>query len=397
MSKVKLTYVFDRDNIVKSPLDRGLIELRYYLNGVAKYHTTKITVLKAQWNKEKKIVKHPEAYVLNDELDALTEKINRARRDAEHKNQVFDLNSVKLCLKAQKIKTSVFTDFATNEVNNNNSIKEVTKRSYRNTINKLITYNNNKAVLFSDLNYTFFYGFINHLNGSNLEQSTIKKNNKNCKALIEIATKKGYFDKSNPCKDIKIKELATKINALTWEQITVIEKLNFEKHETRLEKMRDMFLFSCYTGLRVSDLISLKKEHLKETQGGLTIDLFTKKVNKHAVLPLYELFPVKQENTTRPLKILHKYLTDESETIFPKYSDQLYNRELKEIGHRAKIDFKLTSHIGRKTFATYLPTTGVSTFTLKSLLQHANLKTTERYVKTDEKRVNSDLKKSKWD
>lgn len=396
MSKVALSFVFDRKKRIKTPSDKGLIELRYYLNGIAKYHTTKIEVLQSQWNDARKIIKHPESDILNDELDALTERINKARREAEHKNQVFDLNSAKLCLKAQKIKTSVFTDFATNEVNNNNSIKEVTKRSYRNTINKLIIYNKNKAVLFSDLNYSFFHEFINHLNGLKLGQNTVRKHNKNCKALIEIATKKGYYEKANPCKDIKIREKETKINALTWEQILEIEKLSFEAYETRLERMRDMFLFSCFTGLRVSDLISLRKEHLKQTPEGLTIDLITKKVNKHAVLPLYELFRIEAENTTRPLKILNKYLNDVSEKIFPKYSDQLYNRELKEIGNRANIDFKLTSHIGRKTFATYLPTIGVSTFTIKSLLQHSNLKTTEKYVKTDEKRVNNDLKKSKW-
>ena len=395
---VSFNYVFDRKKKIKKPLDKGVIELRAYLNAKTKYFSTKIEVTQMEWNETKeKIVRHRDADMLNNKLDATIDKLNRAQRESEFKNEEFNLDSVKLCLKSQKIKTSSFIEFATNEVNGNNAVKEVTKRSYRNTITKIKAYNNNMPVLFSELNYAFFHGFINYLNGLKLKQNTVRKHNKNCKSLLEIATKKGYYEKANPCKDIKIKEQETKINALTWEQILAIENLSFEAYETRLEKMRDMFLFSCFTGLRVSDLISLKKEYLKQTDAGIVVDLFTKKVNKHAIIPVSELFKIEVENTTRPLKILNKYLTNESETIFPKYSDQLYNRELKEIGNRAKIDFKLTSHIGRKTFATYLPTIGASTFTVKSLLQHSNLKTTEKYVKTDEKRVNSDLKKSKWD
>lgn len=396
--KVELNFVFDRKKRIKKPSDKGLIELRAYLNAKTKYFSTKIEVTLNEWNDQKeKIVRHIDADSLNDDLDALISKLNKARREAEFKNQTFDLDTVKACLKSHKSKTSSFIEFAIDEINNNNAIKEVTKRSYRNTINKLKAYNDNKLILFSDLNYSFLYDFINYLNGLKLGQNTVRKHNKNIKALIEIATKKGYYDKPNPCKEIKIREQETKINALTWEQLLAIEKLSFEEYENRLRKIRDMFLFSCYTGLRVSDLISLKREYLKQTSEGLILDLFTKKVNKHAVIPLYELFPLKEEKTTRPLKILKEYLNEENDFIFPKFSDQLYNRELKEIANRAKIDFKLTSHIGRKTFATYLPTTGISTFTIKRLLQHSNLKTTEKYVKTDDKRVRVDLKKATWD
>lgn len=398
--RVEFNFVFDRKKKIKKPLDKGLIELRAYHKAKTKYFSTKIEVMETEWNGQKqKIVRHGSADLLNDDLDHLYEKVTKTQRAAENNEQHFDLESVKTLLKYSGIKSDPVTDFvkfATAEVENNNGIKEVTKRSYKNTLRKIQTYTQNKPILFTDLNYTFFHDFINFLNGLSLGQNTVRKHNKNCKSLIEIAIKKGHYKKSNPCKEIKIKELETKINALTWEQMQTIEKLNFEQYETRLETIRDMFMFSCYTGLRISDLTTLKKEYLKESPGGLLLDLFTKKVNKHAVIPLYELFPIIEEKTTRPIKILKKYLKENTEHIFPKYSDQLYNRELKELGYRAKIDFNLTSHIGRKTFATYLPNTGTSTFTLKSLLQHSNLKTTEKYVKVDEKRVSNDLKKANW-
>jgi integrase len=135
---------------------------------------------------------------------------------------------------------------------------------------------------------------------------------------------------------------------------------------------------------------------LKQTSEGLTLNFTAQKTSKIHVLPLYILFPLPKENTTRPIKLINKYLTADKELIFKKYSDQLYNRELKEIGHRAKIDFNLTSHIGRKTLATLLPSMGVSSFVIKDILKHSNIKTTERYVKTDEKRVALDLKNINW-
>lgn len=396
--RIDFSYEFDQKNKVKKPTDKGLIQLKAYLSGKRKYFTTKIKVYPHEWNEQKqRIVRHANSNALNDVLDALIDKVLKAQRKANDNNDYFNLDSIKTLIGQQENKTAIFNKFAINDINANNTIKEVTKRSYRNTLNKLIAFNGDNDILFSELNYTFFKDFVNYLTGLKLDQNTIRKHKKNCQALIEIATKKGYYDKANPCKDIIIKEVNKKIQALTWEQILNIEKLKFEPYETRLETIRDMFLFSCYTGLRISDLIKLSKEHVKPTSSGLTLDFTAQKTNKHHVLPLYELFPIKKKNTTRPIEIIKKHSADEKQLIFKKYSEQLYNKELKEIEYRAKIDFKLTSHVGRKTCATYLPTIGVSSFVVKSILQHSNLKTTERYVKVDEKRVIADLKNSKWD
>lgn len=396
--KVEFNFVFDRKKKVKKPSDEGLIELRAYYNAKTKYLSTKILVPKSEWNpdKEKIYSRYPGADQLNDDLQRLLERLNNSRREAEFKNQSFDLENVKHLIRTQNTRISSYTEFALKEVNENNFLKEVTKRSHRNSIRKLKEYNTNKDVLFSDLNHSFLDGFINYLKGLSLSQNTIRKHNKNTKTIIERAIKKGHFDKANPCKEIKIKELETKTDVLTWVQINKLDAFNFEAYENKLEIIRDMFLFSCYTGLRISDLTNLKLEYVKQTADGLILDFFTQKVNKHAIIPLYNLFPIPGENTTRPLKILSKYMVPGNLFLFPKYTDQYINRELKTIAAMVGIEFNLTSHIGRKSFATIMARK-VSTPSLKRLLQHSNIKTTEKYVHLSDKMVSDDLLNTNWD
>jgi integrase/recombinase XerD len=155
-----------------------------------------------------------------------------------------------------------------------------------------------------------------------------------------------------------------------------------------------MFLFSCYTRLRVSDIVSLKPEHIKEKEDGVYVEKQTIEAKKNTSLPLSKLFPLPTENTTRPLKILNKYFDESKALIFKKYTDQVCNRDLKEIAFKAKItDINLTAHVGRKTFATYIGK-NLPVWELKFLLQHSNIKTTERYVRTDKKRVRESLERA---
>lgn len=396
MKKVQFTFDFGR----KQKDGKGLIELRAYANGKQKYFSTKIYVQQHEWNKDKQqIVRHPNKDNLNSQLDILLERLEKEQRKAFDNGQSFNLETVKALYNNEKTKTNSFTEFAFKEIEQDNGLSKVTKHSKRNTVNKLLAFNENKAIFFDDINYSFCYDFINFLKGLGLNQSTIQKQYKNFKSLMELAIKKGYYTRKNPLKEITVKVPVQKVIALSWEQVQDIEKLIFEPYEKKLQLFRDMFLFSCYTGLRVSDIITLKPEHIKYKEDGIYIEKQTVKTKKNAVLPLSKLFTLKDENTSRPIEILNRYFDENNELIFKKYSEQVYNRELKEIAFRAGItDINLTSHIGRKTFATYIGNNmSLSTWELKYLLQHSNIKTTERYVFTDEKRVNESLNRVNWD
>jgi integrase len=396
MKKIQFTFVFGR----KQKDGNGLIELRAYCNGKQKYFSTKIYVQPHEWSKSKQlIVRNPNKDNLNDELDSLMERLTRRQRKSLDNDEVFNLDSVKSFIKEEKIKIDSFSEFAYKEIESDNSLVKGTKHSKKNTVDKILSFNDDQTVLFEHINYSFCHEFINFLQGLKLEQSTIQKHHKNFKSLIELAIKKGCYLKRNPLKEIRVSVPFKQVVALTWEQVLEIEKLKFEPYEKKLRLFRDMFLFSCYTGLRVSDITTLKTEHIKFNDDGVYIEKQTVKTKKNAVLPLSKLFPLPNENTTRPLKILDQYYDENNELVFKKYTEQVYNRDLKEIAFKAKItDVNLTAHIGRKTFATYLGRNSMlSNWDLKHLLQHSNMKTTERYVFTDEKRINESLGKAEWD
>ncbi len=396
--KVEFNFVFDRKKKAPRPTDKAIIELRAYCNAKTKYLSTKIEICRQQWNEEKERInsKNSNADFLNGDLEKIIEKLNRARREAEFKNLSFSLDNVKAIFKNQRKQTVSFIDFTNEEIEKDNVLKIQTKRKHWDTIKKLKVYNQNKDVLFTDLTYRFLDGFKNYLFGLGLGQNTVRNHNKNIKAIIERAIKKGYFEQANPCKQIKIREQETKRDVLSWTQIQKLDSLKFEDYEEKLKHIRDMFLFSCYTGLRISDVTNLKTEFIKQTEEGLQLDFFTVKVNKHAVLPLLKLFPIKQEDSSRPIKILQKYFNETNEFLFPKYTDQYINRELKQIALLAEFDIKLTFHIGRETFATYMANK-IPTPTLKRLLQHTNLKTTEKYIHLNEQMVKENLIKAVWD
>ncbi len=396
MKKVQFTFDFGR----KKKNNKGLIELRAYLSGKQKYFTTKMYVLPVEWNKNKQqIVRHKNKDNLNDQLDTIIERLEKSQRKASDNNQIFNLETVKILMNKEKLKTNSFTDFSLKEIEEDNSLVKGTKHSKKNTLNKLLIFNESTPVLFEQINYSFCHDFINYVKGLGFSPSTVLKHHKNFKSLIELAIKKGYYQKNNPLKEIHIKVPIKRVIALSKEQVKNIEKLKFEPYENRLELFRDMFLFSCYTGLRVSDITTLKPEHIKEKEDGIYIEKQTIKTKKIAILPLSRLFPLKEENTSKPIKILNKHLQKNNDLVFKKYCDQVYNRELKQIAFRAKIkDINLTAHIGRKTFATFIGNhTSLSVWELQYLLQHSNIKTTEKYVFTDEKRINESLIKTDWE
>lgn len=396
MKKVQFTLDYGR----KKKDGKGLIELRAYLNGKQKYFSTKIYVSPNQWNKGKQqVVRHNNKENLNEQLDALVERLEKEQRKAFDYDQAFNLETVKALMNKEGNKTDSFTEFALKEVDQDNGIIQSTKHSKLNTINKLLDFNAKKPVLFVQINYAYCHDFINYVKGLGYKPSTIKKHHKNFKSLLELAIRKGYYQKANPLKEIAVKVPVQKVVSLTKEQVRNIEELKFQPIEERLELFRDMFLFSCYTGLRVSDIMSLKNSHLKTTEEGLNLVKVSVKTKKEITLPLNKLFPIEGLDTSKPIRILDKYRDTNREYVFKQYCSQVYNRDLKTIANKARVtDLNLTAHIGRKTFATYIANnTSLSTWELKYLLQHSNIKTTEKYVQTDEKRLNESLSRTEWE
>ena len=159
----------------------------------------------------------------------------------------------------------------------------------------------------------------------------------------------------------------------------------------RLDQVRDLFLFSCYTGLAYSDVVSLSRSNIS-----IGIDgeqwLFIKRTKTDTASRI-PLLPVARS-------IIEKYsnhpITTTAGTLLPKLSNQRLNSYLKEISDICKFKKELTFHCARHTFATTVTlTNGVPIETVGKMLGHKNLRTTQAYAKILDNKVSNDMQQLK--
>jgi site-specific recombinase XerD len=163
----------------------------------------------------------------------------------------------------------------------------------------------------------------------------------------------------------------------------------------RLEQVRDIFLFSCYTGLAYCDVAKLTKANVViGVDGDKWISTNRAKTNTASKIPL---LPISNS-------IVNKYadhpVTSQSGKLLPVMSNQRMNSYLKELADLCGITKELTFHSARHTFATTVTlTNGVPIETVSKMLGHKSLKTTQHYAKIVDKKVSEDMRalKTKYD
>ncbi|HEV2480824.1 MAG TPA: site-specific integrase [Puia sp.] len=173
--------------------------------------------------------------------------------------------------------------------------------------------------------------------------------------------------------------------ALTAEELERMAKKEFDVQ--RIRQVRDIFLFSCFTGLSYADLQKLKRSEISTgIDGGKWIFTRRQKTDSPSRIPL---LPVAQD-------ILDKYsehpICLKKDKVLPILSNQKMNQYLKEIADACQIDKHLTFHIARHTFATTITlSNGVPIETVSKMLGHRNLKTTQHYAKILDRKVSNDM------
>ena len=155
----------------------------------------------------------------------------------------------------------------------------------------------------------------------------------------------------------------------------------------RLDRIRDLFIFSCYTGLSYSDLMKLSEEEISIGIDGKAWIITTRnKTNNALKVPLLE--PV--------LGILKKYedhpITQATGKLLPECSNQKVNLYLKELAMIVGIKKNLTFHMSRHTFATTVTlSNGVPIETVSKLLGHTKIATTQIYARVLEDKISKDM------
>lgn len=182
------------------------------------------------------------------------------------------------------------------------------------------------------------------------------------KRIILIARNNGILI-GDPFANYKIRLEKVDRGYLTEDEIKIILKKKMVSE--RLENVRDLFIFSCFTGLAFSDIHGLRKEHIVEDSNGVRwIRKGRQKTKIMCNIPLMEV----------PLKILEKYSTNEycrkHGVLFPVLCNQKMNACLKELADICGIKKTLTTHVARHTFATFALANGVSIESVAKMLGH---------------------------
>ncbi|GAB0481636.1 site-specific integrase [Alistipes indistinctus] len=240
-----------------------------------------------------------------------------------------------------------------------------------------------RDILLSDINVKFLNDFFIYLrtvdgkNGHNYHIKMIQR----FRTVFKMAKDNGWVS-TDPFGNYKMKFEQTNRECLNSDELkTIMEK---KLASERLAKVRDLFVFSCYTGLSFTDVDSLKKADIvKGNDGQLWIDRERNKTGNEFNVPLLEV----------PLAILEKYADHSTkDRLLDIPSNQKVNDYLKEIADVCGIEKKLTFHIARHTFATTVTLeNGVALETVQKMLGHKTIRTTQIYAKMTKHRIGTDM------
>jgi site-specific recombinase XerD len=218
-----------------------------------------------------------------------------------------------------------------------------------------------------------------------LQSNTAHKYIKNLKKIMNMAVGLDWIP-SNPLNQFKCSYQSPDREILNREELAVVQfkKLGIP----RLEEVRDVFIFCCYTGFAFSDIFQFEQNAVTiGLDGEYWLSTNRQKTGTKESVPL---LPVALEIIAKYKN--HPYCVSENK-LLPVNSNQRYNSYLKELADICNINKHLTSHIARHTFATTVTlANGVPIETVSSMLGHTSIRTTQIYAKVVEEKVSSDMK-----
>lgn len=346
-------------------------------------------------------------YVNIDEWDEVKGKVKKnhpnssrmnayvAHRVAEAEAKTIELSLTKKSVQVQEIKEAVkgkksesfYTYFHLYCDRLNSKGKIGTYRRGISILQKLREYSSDMQL--ADITPSVAKGFESFLAEKGNNANTIQVNFKFIKSVVNMAIKKGHLS-ANPFKSITIKSIDCERAYLEEEEISALEGLKLTEN-SMLYHHRNMYVFSCYCGLRISDLITLRWESFN----GRSLSIMVRKTGSQLTIFLPD----------KGLEMLGLYrtITSDSPYVFPLLEDtqfdelQLFkaissgtayaNKDLRVLAQKAGINKHLSFHTARHTFAVRALRKGIRIEYVSKLLGHKNIRETQIYAKI----VNSDL------
>jgi len=364
MENIQLRYIFDRKKEANDSTKTGLLQIEVRITGSNKKKliSTGIHLYKKQFSdkngftcknhensigitgKGRSLFRQIEAFVLSDKCNSLEDVRNWDKEEEELTTSVFDF------IKSDLIKREV--SFAVREYNNSflRRLKEFAR-----------------IQTFNDINYNSIEEFDIYLRKTIKSSPTLYKRHTLFKGYIDKAKKKGLI-KSNPYDDFIIKKGTSRDPIFLFEEELnqIIDYVPTGMLSERIGKVKDLFLFQCFTGLAYADMANFSRDFIVENDGQKEIHGFRQKT-KQRYMAL--LLPIAEE------------IADKYDYKLPVMTNQKYNEYLKQLAQGAGITKPISTHSGRHTFATYLINKGISIESVSKILGHSNIRMTQHYAK----------------
>lgn len=372
------------------------IYIRLTVDGQRFEFSSKKFIEKSKWSPELSKMKgsSEEARTINNYLDLIKSKIFDIQMELIHKNEELSLVNFKSRLLGSHQRERMIIPIYQNH---NDKIEELIGNGYAygtlerfkislKHLQEFILWKYNLSDISIDkIDYAFVTEFEFYLRSvKKCNNNTAVKYVRNFRKIIKICLDNDWLDK-NPCSRYEGKMKEVERDFLTEEELNRIYNKRFSSE--RLTLVKDIFIFSCYTGLAYVDVKGLKKDHI-----GIGIDsqkwIFKnrQKTDTKSKIPLLPI----------PEEIIQKYSNHpkclNEDSILPILTNQKMNAYLKEVGDLCNISKEITFHMARHTFATSVTlTNGVPIETVSKMLGHKNIQTTQHYAKILDKKVSEDM------
>lgn len=381
----------------KKQSDLRYIYLRITVDGIPKEASTKRKWQASRWNQksERATGTKEDTKALNFFLDSIKRKVDDYKIQLINRNiPITSQHLIDFILGNTKANTKVLEEF---QKHNEEILALVGKGEYsKGTYDRYVTarlhvqqfINLNYRVTdleFRQLNYEFIKDFDFFLRTiRNCQNNSAIKYIANFKKIVFRAVSKDIID-SDPFKLYKTKKVAVKKKPLTPLELYTLENKVFESE--RLDLVRDIFIFQCYTGLAYVDVRQLQNSEIKiGIDNKKWIISSRQKTNSTTNIPLL----------SKAIEILEKYkdhpTCKKNNVVLPVKSNQKMNEYLKEIATLCNISDNLTTHKARRTFgSTVTLNNGVPMHVVKEMLGHQSIKQTEEYALTEQETISREM------
>ena len=343
----------------------GLIEIECQQQGRRVYFSTHIYCRPEHWSNGS-LTGIANAEALNFALWKMVQDVECVELEYIRREARVTLPLLREAIRANVSPAVKLSDFG-REVVSQSDRKEQTRQNYETLLRDLEKFR--KGLLVTDVDYTLICRYDRWLRDRVALNTRISRL-RLLRALMNEARRRDIIA-LNPFDRFRIQQMVSKKGFLTGEQVRQLERMTLTGRD---ETVRDLFLLAVYTGLRFSDIVSLRQDHISD-DGWLVKTMV--KTGFRVEIPISELFGGKA------VKLIDKYGGDVGNLTRHAGTNASVNARLKPLLKKVGAGEKLSFHSARHTFATLLGQRGTDITIIQHLLGHQKSTTTEIYRETD--------------